>query len=541
MGVSLNSKGQFVQFQKIYRDKYFVDKSQILSILNEALDTSGCYICITRPRRFGKTVMTNLITSYYAKGLDSKEIFEHLQIAGSPEYEKHLNQHNVISMYMSDIPEECKDYGDYIRFHSRRIKRELKSTFSQCQIELEDSLWEMLEMIYGETGERFIFIIDEWDSIFHNDMFTEQDCSSYLQFLKNLLKDRPYVELAYMTGILPIRKYSSGSELNMFDEFYFPTDSIYDTYFGFTQEEVKELCERNQRSGGNISYEQLSEWYNGYYTFHGEKLYNPRSVNKAFTQNRVKDYWTETGPGTEILYLVQKNVAAVRDEMVRMVSGEQIYFSEDDFVTDVEPLESREEIFSAMVIYGFLSYYKSCLSIPNKEIMKKFQRVLRDKSMGYIAELVKNSEAMLQATLAGDTDKMEQILEYVHDTEIPILQYNDENSLSCIVNLIYLNARDRYRIEREEKSGKGFVDFIFYPYDKSRPGIILELKKNKSPEAAIEQIKEKNYAARFQVLQDGSREYTGKVLAVGMNYDSQKKIHSCRVEELAAGARQASI
>lgn len=191
----------------------------------------------------------------------------------------------------------------------------------------------------------------------HNAIFTEADPKKYLDFLRNLLKDRPYVELAYMTGVLPIKKYSSGSELNMFDEFYFPTDTIYDTFFGFTEEEVKELCERNKKNSGTIQYEQLAEWYNGYYTAEGKRLYNPRSINKALSQNTVKDYWTETGPGTEILELVKNNVDAVKEDIIKMVSGEKIYFP--------------------------LRYFKT----------------------GYIAKLAQNSDVMLEATLAGNTEK----------------------------------------------------------------------------------------------------------------------------------------
>ena len=533
MGNILNSMGQLKLFRGRYEGSYFVDKSEILIKLNKVIGkVDEQYICITRPRRFGKTVMTNLISSYYAKGLPSKEIFDNLKISENEDYEKHLNQHNVISLYMSDMPFECDSYKDYIRFYNKKITQDLQKAFPQCDITEENGPWNNFYTIFQETGETFIFIIDEWDSIFHNEMFTESDRRNYLDFLKNLLKDRPYVELAYMTGVLPIKKYSSGSELNMFDEFYFPTDTIYDTFFGFTEEEVKDLCQRNQKNGGTIAYEQLAEWYNGYYTSDGKRLYNPRSINKALSQNTVKDYWTETGPGTEILGLVKNNIDAVKEDILKMVSGEKVMMASDDFSTSLHTIETKEDIYSVMIIYGFLSYYDGYLTIPNKEIMKKFQKVLKDNSMGYIAKLAQNSNVMLEATLAGDTEKMEEILEYVHQTEIPLLQYNDENSLSCIVNLIYLNARDKYRIEREEKAGKDFADFIFYPLNPSDTAIILELKKDDTPEHAIEQIMERKYYTRFLACEDGKTVCKPNVLVVGMAYEKKSGLHRCLVKEL---------
>ena len=533
MGKILNSVGQLALFKGRCEGNYFVDKSDILEKLNGILGkVDEQYLCITRPRRFGKTVMTNLISSYYAKGLSSKEIFDNLKISKHKEYEKHLNRHNVISLYMSDMPFECDSYKDYIRFYNKKITRDLQEAFPQCDITEENGPWNNFNNIFQDTRETFIFILDEWDSVFHNDMFTEADRRSYLDFLRNLLKDRPYVELAYMTGVLPIKKYSSGSELNMFKEYYFPTDAVYDTFFGFTEQEVKELCERNRKNGGSIQYEQLSEWYNGYYTFYGERLYNPRSINFALTDNMVKNYWTETGPGTEILELIKNNVDAVKEDILKMVSGEKIYFPLRYFKTEFGKAENKQDILSVMIIYGFLSYYDNYVSIPNRELMTKFENVLEDNSMGYIAKLAQNSNVMLEATLAGNTEKMEEILEYVHHTEVPILQYNDENSLSCIVNLIYLNARDKYRIEREEKAGKGFADFIFYPYNPSDTAIILELKKDDTPEHAIEQIMERKYYTRFLACEDGNAVPKQNVLVVGMAYDKKSGAHRCVVKEL---------
>ena len=435
---------------------------------------------------------------------------------------------------MAEQPRVCEDVDCYLAYHEKKILKDLRRGFPDCELDSDDELWDVFEDIFYETGEKFIFILDEWDSFFHSDFYTEAGAKKYLTFLKSLLKDKPYVELAYMTGVLPIKKYSSGSELNMFDEFYFPTDTIYDTFFGFTEEEVKELCERNAKNGGTIQYEQLAEWYNGYYTSEGNRLYNPRSINKSLSQNTIKDYWTETGPGNEILSLIKNNVESVRDDIVRMVSGEAIDFPYRYFKTDFLKLTNRNQILSIMVVYGFLSYYENQLSIPNKEIMIKFEGVLADQSLGYIAELATNSDIMLKATLDGDTDKMEELLEFVHNTEIPTLQYNNEYALSCIVNLIYLNARDKYRIEREDKAGKGFADFIFYPKNPADTAIILELKKDDTTQHAIEQILNKKYDTKLQEMKNGKIRHTGKVLAVGIAYDPKTGKHHCEVRDITA-------
>lgn len=532
MGLVLNAKGQYELFEKQCRGTYFVDKTKMLEILNSKVGTADCYLCMTRPRRFGKTVMANLISSYYAKGLDSSRLFDSLQISKSQNYRQYMNQYHVISLYMSDSLQDCSDYSSYINYHVSLIINDLKREFSEVDFPSDAPLWQILSIIKEQEDVGFIFVIDEWDSFFYSNFFTESDGERYLTFWKNLLKDKAYVELAYMTGVLPIKKYSSGSELNMFDEYYFPTDSIYDKMFGFTEQEVKELCRRNHNIGGKIQYGQLAEWYDGYYTYNGEKLYNPRSVNKALSGNQIKDYWTETGPGNEILNLVERNIDEVKEDIIKLVSGEKVYLPLDQFTTSIYRMEEREEILSAMVIYGFLAYYDSYLSIPNKELMKKFQGVLRDRSMGYIAALVRESNNMLNATLSYDTEKMEQILEFVHDTEIPILQYNDENSLACVVNLIYLSARDRYRIEREEKTGKGYVDFIFYPEQKGDSAVILELKYNDTPENAIKQIREKKYETKLMELQDGRTVLKQNVLLVGMTYDKKTKQHYCKVEDI---------
>lgn len=412
----------------------------------------------------------------------------------------------------------------------------MQKEFPEVTFDEEEALWDVFMTLYIEKPDiQFVFVLDEWDFIFHQDFVTEADKREYLIFLRSLLKDRPYVRLAYMTGILPIEKYSSGSELNMFAEYTMAKSRTFSEYFGFSDAEVDMLYERYSRQQEKtlfVTRDDLRRWYDGYATPSGVRLYNPRSVVFALSNNSIDNYWISSGPYDEIFYYVRNNVDALKDDLALMIAGEQVPLKMQEYAAASRNLRTKEEILSAMVVYGFLSYENGTVSIPNRELMEKFSNMLKkETSLGYVYSLVKESEKMLYATLAGDTDTMEQILELAHDKETPILMYNHETELCAVVNLVYLSARDYYRVEREEKAGKGYVDFIFYPETvHADDGIILELKVDHTPEEAIAQIKEKNYASHFTngCVQQKSR--PKRILLVGIGYDRKTKKHRCKVE-----------
>lgn len=348
------------------------------------------------------------------------------------------------------------------------------------------------------------------------------------------------MELAYMTGILPIAKYSSGSEINMFKEYDMATSEKYSKYFGFSEEEVDHLFRIYQETSqtAKLSRDDLRLWYDGYHIATGERLYNPRSIVCALTDNQLRNYWASSGPYDEIFYYIRNNVKDIRGDLALMVSGEKIRASMQEYAATATELNTKDQIYSAMVVYGLLTYDRAAgeVLIPNRELMDKFNAILLSQSsLGYVHNLARESQKMLDATLAGDTQTMARILEFAHDTESPIFSYNSEIELSAIVNLVYLAARDKYRIEREDKAGKGYVDFIFYPERRGEPGIILELKVNATPEEAIGQVKEKNYALRFQEKLGEKRKWTEQILIVGISYDKKTKMHSCKVERLEYG------
>ena len=364
---------------------------------------------------------------------------------------------------------------------------------------------------------------------------TEKDKKDYLLFLKLLLKGQSYVELAYMTGVLPIAKYSDGSELNMFLEYNMETRVRFSEYFGFSDEEVDMLYQRylEKTKKPQITRESLREWYDGYHTAAGERLYNPRSVVCALTDNQLSNYWVSSGKYDSIFTYIQYNVDQIQNDLTLMFAGERIPSGIQEYAATAQELKTKEEIYSAMVVYGLLTYDNGMVFIPNKELMGSYASMMKkEQSLGYIYRLANVSSQMLQATLAGDTETMSKIIQYAHNTEVPILSYNNETELSAIINLVYLSARDQYRVEREDKAGKGYVDFIFYPVRYDQDCIILELKMNYTPEEAIAQIKEKEYALRFKGKTAAQDKYTGRILAVGISYNKETKEHSCKVEEL---------
>lgn len=515
----LNTDSAYTLFAESMNNEVYVDKSMLISKVSSKIRTGSKYICITRPRRFGKSVNLHMLGAYYTKGQDSAALFEKLAVSRTKEYETHRNSHNVIYIDFSRMPDDCRSYRSYIAMVQEGMEEDLRERYPEVRSKKYPAVSKML----AATKDSFVFLLDEWDAPFYKSFMTQQNKDDYLYFLKNLLKDQPYVELAYMTGVLPIAKYSSGSELNMFREYSFMSDHVYDAYFGILEEEVRELCKQHRK----LTYEELAYWYDGYYTSDGRHLFNPRSVNCALTDGVCLNYWTETGPMNEIADYIEHNTDAVREDIVKMVAGIPVEADLQGYSAADLRMDSRDEILSAMVVYGFLSYHDGYLRIPNHELMEKYQRVLARESMGEVQEIVLRSKEMLEATQNLDAERVAAILEDVHDREIPFLQYNDENSLSCVITLCYLAARNTYDMEREAKTGKGYCDYLFLPKRKGLPAMILELKVGDCCENALAQIKEKRYVQK-------ARDHAEAVLLVGIGYEKGTKKHSCIIERQEA-------
>ena len=518
MGIYL-SPGNDLFYSTVTYSEIYVDKTMLISFTNKCLFGENKEICVSRPRRFGKSMAENMLTAYYSKGCDSRELFSKFQIAQTPDFEKHLNRYNVIHVDMQKFLSRTKNVHEMLDFLQKRVLKEMKQTFSGIEPE-ETSLITALEDLYGQCEEKFIFIIDEWDSIFrvHRDNAAAQ--KEYLDFLRDLLKGQPYVVLAYMTGILPIKKYGQHSALNMFDEYAMTNQKRLAEFTGFTEEEVQQLCERY-----HMSFEQTKDWYDGY-NVNGVSIYNPRSVTSAMMNGIFDSYWTQTETYEALKMYIVRNENGLRDKIIRMIAGEHISINTKTFQNDMCTFETADDILTLLVHLGYLTYDFDTKTawIPNKEVRQEFLNSIQGQEFQTVNNAIHRSDKLLQLTLAQNAEKVAEMLQEVHSDNCSVIQYNNENSLACVLSLAYYSAQDSYAVYRELQGGEGFADLVFVPRTGNHnPAMIVELKWNQTAGIALEQIKDRNY---IRCLKD----YHGKVLFVGVNYDKKSKKHTCQFE-----------
>lgn len=538
MGLYLNSGIALVNYARSVAQPYFVDKSAFLAELIPLVAHPPRYVCVTRPRRFGKSMNAAMIAGFFGKNEPQllQETFGQLQVAAHPQYQQHLGQHNVVYMDLSRHTRQSS-YAEFKAQVQQQLFADLQSAYPEVPLASGEAIWKTFTRVFQATGAVFIFVVDEWDAIFSQQLTTTEQ-ADYLNFLRDLFKDQPYVEFAYMTGVMPIPAYSSGSALNMFSEYTMSIRKKYAEYFGFTHAEVEQLYQRYlaNTAAPSISFADLEHWYDGYVTASGIKLFNPWSIVEALVNDEVGNYWTAIGPYDELFNYVRHNVHAVQYDITTLIAGGRVSASLNPHSVTAMQFNTRESILSAMVVYGFLTVDGGFLRIPNQELLDKFvEMVSVHAEVDYFAQLQLSSQQMLQATVAGDTETMVKILQQVHDTEATMLNYSNEEALAHVVITAYLAARSSYEILREEKAGHGFADFIFIPrYDKTLDCLIIELKVDAQPEVAIEQIRSRGYATYFSGYLGQEPKYKGRILAVGISYfrsDPEKK-HYVAVEVL---------
>lgn len=520
MGLYLNpgNKG----FWQATNSKIYVDKTGLIELTNDILYTEQKFVCVSRPRRFGKSMAANMLTAYYSIGCDSRELFSGFKIAQSENFEKHLNKYNVIRLNMTDFS-SLKDIHEKIDKIKEILISELLDKFPDVKYLNKTWLMLMLKEIYNATDIPFIFIIDEWDCIFRENRDDTESQKIYLDFLRDLLKDREYVALAYMTGILPIKKYGVHSALNMFTEISMTNTREYSEFTGFTETEVKELCEKY-----DMSYSEMKRWYDGY-KLKGISVYNPRSVVMSLTGGDFYNYWTSTETFEALTVYIMMNFDGLRDSIVKLISGESVSVDTTMFSNDMVTFHSKDDVLTLLVHLGYLTYdfYSKTVSIPNYEISEQFASTIKQLDWGEVAKSLQISNELLKATLAGKSDKVAEFIRQSHMEDTSILKYNDENSLACVISLAYYSAREKYEMWRELPTGEGFADLVFLPRKNvDLPAMVVELKKDKSADSAIDQIKRKQYT-------DKIRDYSGEVLLVGISYDAKEKIHSCVIEKIS--------
>ena len=519
MGLYLNPRND--SFQQALNNPIYVDKSLLINYTNQLIGTGDNKLCVSRPRRFGKSTDANMLVAYYSKGCDSHHIFDSLKISQTDYYLEHLNQHHVIHINMQSFLSNTHNIDKMIQLLTIRILNELKQEYSVTFFD-ETNLSLSLEDIYVSTKDQFIFIIDEWDCIFREYVQDKEAQKQYLDFLRNLLKDHPYVELAYMTGILPIKKYGTHSALNMFKEISMLNATPLESFMGFTEQEVYDLCLKY-----NMDYNEMKQWYDGYRMSNDISVYNHRSVVYALMDRKYENYWTSTETYEALQVYIDMNFDDLKDNIVQLLSGESVDVNTSKFQNDMTTFKSKDDVLTLLIHLGYLGYNNSdhTCYIPNKEVSTSFIDSIEDSNWEETTKALLNSRELLEATWRKDEEAVARYIEEAH-LNTAILTYNNENALSYTLALAYIYAKNHYTMIREMPTGKGFADVVLIPY-RDKPAMIIELKWNQEVKTAIDQIKEKKYPK-------GLEKYKDNLLIVGISYDKKTKKHTCHIEEMKA-------
>ncbi|MDO5151048.1 MAG: AAA family ATPase [Oscillospiraceae bacterium] len=518
-------------FRKSAEDEIYIDKTGLLNITNKALNSENNCIALSHARRFGKSQAACMIEAYYSKGCDSEKLFSALEISKSSDFKKHLNQYNVIHI---DVSSFSDDFGTEL---VKEIKRHLFDDFRKIypEIDYTKSTAAVLMQVYESSVTEinnetenipFVIIIDEWDCVIRNYPDKPEFVHEYLQFLHSLFKStesKTFLALGYITGIIPIKKIKDESALNNFREYTMISSKTLTKYFGFTENEVKELCSKY-----DMNFDSVKTWYNGY-LIDGEHMYNPNSVIQAITDHSLESYWKDTSAFETINQFITLNFDGLKDDVIKMLSGGRTRVNTGRFKNDLSVIKSKDDALTALIHLGYLGYdsERKNAYIPNYEIATAFQSAIEDGNWHEIAEIITQSENLLWATIDNEPEKVAELIELAHDSYTSLLQYNDENSLSCIITMAYFTAPAHYTIIREMPSGKGFADMAFLPRSDSpgKPAMIIELKWDKNADTALKQIKEKRYTGCL-------KGYNNEILLVGINYDKKNKKHKCAIEKV---------
>ena len=522
MGTYFNPSNE--SFTKDKNFKIYIDKTELLEFLNESICTPQNCISVSHARRFGKSHAAGMIDAYYSRGCDSYELFKDTKITTKDCFKKHLNKYNVIHLDVSSVFDFHKE--DLIEEIHKRISMEMREIYGE-QLDYSNDLCLLINNIYKIEGIPFVIIIDEWDCVIRNSE-NEALVHKYLQFLHSIFKSeesKTFLALGYITGILPIKKIEDESALNNFDEYTMVSSAPITQYYGFTENDVRYLCEKY-----DMDFETTKAWYNGY-LIDGMHMYNPNSVSRAMIKHKFDSYWRNTSSFSAINKFITMNYEGLKDDILNMLAGGNADVEVGTFRNDLSDITSKDEALTALIHLGYLGYDAEDLSayVPNYEVASAYNLALRSSGWSQVAKMISRCDEVLKATIRKDTEKVAEIIELAHETYTSILKYNDENSLSCVLTMAYFTAPAYYNIVREFPAAKGFADMVFIPRANAgnRPAMVVELKYNQSADSAINQIKERRY-------QGALSGYSDKILLVGVNYDADgedKKKHTCVIEE----------
>lgn len=523
--------GRFVNpdnaiFKAALNTKIYVDKTKLIEFTNGLIGTTDNFVCNSRPRRFGKSYTANMLAAYYSKGCDSRELFSGLAIAESTSFLEYINKFDVIHFDLQWFFTK-EGINETVDFITQAILDELRELYNGLLPAEIKTIPDALSKINAATGNRFVIIIDEWDMLIRDAANNKAIQEKYIDFLRRLFKGiepERYLALAYITGILPIKKYKTQSALNNFEEYTMLAPGELAPYIGFTENEVEALCKKYQRD-----FAEVKRWYDGY-QLGGYHAYNPRAVVSVMKRGTFQSYWTQTGTYESILPLIDMNFAGLKTDIIAMLSGAMVTVNTNSYQNDMVNFKNKNDVLTSLIHLGYLAYEQEEQKayIPNEEIRSEFLNAVEESDWDEFVGFQSLSRAVLAATLERDSTALAELIDKVHTEYTSVIKYNDENSLSSILAIAYLVAMKFYfKPIRELPSGYGFTDFVFIPkprYSHSYPALLVELKWNQDADTAIEQIKKKKYPLSLQ-------NFSQRLLLVGINYDKKTKQHTCKIEE----------
>ena len=525
--------GRFVNpgneaFRVALNSEIYIDKTGLIEYTNKVMNTTQAFICNSRPRRFGKSITADMLTAYYSCACDSEKLFEGLEISRKNDFKKHLNKYDVIHLDVQWCMMDAGSPETTVAYMNEHLISELQEIYPDIVLDNDEKVYGALSRINAATGKKFVVIIDEWDVLIRDEALNQKVQDEYIGFLRGLFKGSEptkYIQLAYLTGILPIKKIRTQSALNNFSEFTMLDASVLASYIGFTEAEVRELCAKY-----NEDYAKVKQWYDGY-MLEEYQIYNPKAVVSLMLRGKYKSYWSDTGTYEVVVPLINMDFDGLKTAIIEMISGTAVEVDVSSFQNDTISFASRDDVLTYLIHLGYLGYDEKNQTafIPNEEIRQELMKAVKRKKWNEWMSFQQESDTLLEATLNLESDQVAKQIEKIHTEYVSMIQYNDENSLSSVLTIGYLSAMKYYfKPIRELPSGRGFADFVFIPkpeYTGDYPALVVELKWNKDARTAIQQIKEKKYP-------DTVRQYTGKMLLVGINYDKKTKEHSCIIEKV---------
>lgn len=514
-------------FQVALNSEIYVDKTGLLEYTNKVLNTTQKFICNSRPRRFGKSITADMLTAYYSRGCDSEEMFAELAIGQSENFQKHLNKYDVIYLDVQWCMMDAGAPEEVVAYINEHLIAELKETYPQVALNQVKTAYGALSMINAAVGSKFVVIIDEWDVLIRDEAANQAVQDAYINFLRGMFKGSEptkFIQLAYLTGILPIKKIKTQSALNNFDEFSMLDASSLAPYIGFTEEEVRELCVRYHKE-----FEKVKRWYDGY-LLEEYQVYNPRAVVNVMMKGKFRSYWSETGTYEAIVPLINRNFDGLKTAVIEMLSGSSVKVNVRSFQNDAVSFSNKDDVLTYLIHLGYLGYNQDnqMAFIPNEEIRQELTAATESKKWDELMTFQQESFALLDATLNMDEYAVAEGIEKIHMEYASVIQYNNENSLSSVLTIAYLSAMQYYfKPIRELPTGRGFADFVFIPkpeYIQDYPALVAELKWNQNAKTALQQIKDKKYPESIE-------QYSGDILLIGISYDKKSKVHQCKIEK----------